>query len=147
MGALPRISSSNSWTPRARMKTAYVSWRFKSDDDFFGSLKKKLEPATKLHWVDYGTEKRYKDDWLGADLGGQARPHFYDPGRYTSLTSWVGGCGRVRGWINHLRPFLLFLTTTSLETKGSPLSSGWPRIGQNLGHGLSLDLLADVALC
>lgn len=69
------------------MKTAYVSWRFKTDDDFFGSLKKKLEPATKLHWVDYGTEKRYKDDWLGADLGGQARPHFYDHTRVFSTQS------------------------------------------------------------
>ncbi|MBL9007213.1 MAG: hypothetical protein JNJ46_23350 [Myxococcales bacterium] len=59
------------------MKTTYISWRFKTDDDFFGSMKKKLEPATKLHWVDYGTEKRYKDDWLGADIGDKARLYFY----------------------------------------------------------------------
>ena len=60
------------------MKTTYVSWRFKIDDDYFGSMKKLLEPATKCSWVHYSTERRYKSDWLGADIGGQARLRFYE---------------------------------------------------------------------
>ena len=60
------------------MKTTYVSWRFKTDDDFFGSMKKKLEPATKRYWVAYSTERRYKDDWLGANIGDNADLRFYD---------------------------------------------------------------------
>ncbi|HMU38178.1 MAG TPA: hypothetical protein PKE31_04135 [Pseudomonadota bacterium] len=60
------------------MKTTYITWRFKTDNDYFGRLKKLLEPATKRPWVHYSTERRYEDDWLSADIGDKARLRFYD---------------------------------------------------------------------
>ena len=60
------------------MKTTYVSWRFKIEDDYFGSMKKLLEPATKCSWVHYSTDRPLKPDWLSADIGGQARLRFYE---------------------------------------------------------------------
>jgi len=60
------------------MKTTYISWRFKTDTDYFGRLKKLLEPATKRSWVHYSTEKRYEDDWLGGDIDDKAKLRFYD---------------------------------------------------------------------
>jgi hypothetical protein len=59
------------------MKTTYLTWRFKTDNYYFGDLKKLLEPATKCPWVYYSTERRYKDDWLSADIGDKARLRFY----------------------------------------------------------------------
>ena len=60
------------------MKTTYVSWRFKTDNDYFGRLKKLLDPATKRSWFYYSTETRYQDDFLGADIGDKAELRFYD---------------------------------------------------------------------
>ena len=60
------------------MKTTYLSWRFKTDDDYFGSMKKLLEPATKCSWFYYSTEPPLKPDWLGADIGDKAELRFYD---------------------------------------------------------------------
>ena len=59
------------------MKTTYLSWRFKTDNYYFGRLKKLLEPATKRSWIHYSTERPLKPDWLGADIGDQARLRFY----------------------------------------------------------------------
>ena len=59
------------------MKTTYLSWRFKTDNYHFSGLKKLLEPATKRSWVPYSTERRYEDDWLGADIGDKAELRFY----------------------------------------------------------------------
>lgn len=59
------------------MKTTYLTWRFKTDNYYFGDLKDLLEPATARPWVHYSTERRYKDDWLGACIGDKAWLHFY----------------------------------------------------------------------
>lgn len=60
------------------MKTTYLTWRFKIDNDYFGRLKKLLEPATKRSWFHYSTERRFEDDWLGGDIDDKAELRFYD---------------------------------------------------------------------
>lgn len=69
------------------MKTTYVSWRFKTDDDYFGDLKKRLEPATKLRWIHYSTERNDRVDWLGGNIGDKAELRFYE--RYMGILDAV----------------------------------------------------------
>lgn len=60
------------------MKTTYVSWRFKIDDDYFGSMKKLLDAATRRSWFYYSTERPLQPDWLGEDISDNAELRFYE---------------------------------------------------------------------
>jgi hypothetical protein len=59
------------------MKMTYLSWRFKTEHYNFGRMEKQLDPARKRSWVYYSTERRFEDDWLGADIGDKAELRFY----------------------------------------------------------------------
>ncbi|HNN90708.1 MAG TPA: hypothetical protein PKI03_00500 [Pseudomonadota bacterium] len=69
------------------MQTTYLTWRFKTDNDYFGDLKKLLAPATKCSWIHYSTERNDRVDWLGATIGDKAELRFYE--RYMGILDAV----------------------------------------------------------